>query len=205
MIRNLLDLPPDDTLPSSPVGGSSIGGAASATTTTSSLRHTYLRVLYPLLSHTQLTQAPHYKRNDLRKLLFLLADVGHTHFARPDATTIRLVGRCLNVHWLRDSEDEAEPLSRSQTLSPDSSLLLSPIEAGQATVAKKLIGMSLPEAQESALSVNEVAKQQAKPGEATPSRKREQEEGSALARSESWAETDVDVLSPISEGDPFGG
>ena len=205
LIRNLLDLPPDNALASLPTTTPSLGSAASTSTTTTSLRHTYLRVLYPLLSHTQLAQPPHYKRSDLRKLLFLLADVGHTHFERPDATTIRLVGRCLKVHWLRDTDDESELLSRSQTLSPDSSQIMSPIEAGQATVAKKLIGMSLPEAQESALSVNEVAKQQARPGEATPSRKRDEEEGNALAKSESQAATEVDVLSPISEGDPFQG
>lgn len=197
LIRNLLDLPPDSEISVSPTS------AGPSTTSTASLRHTYLRVLYPLLSHTQLSQPPHYKRTDLRKLLFLLADVGHTHFERPDATTIRLVGRCLKVEWLQDSDDESEPLARSQTLSSESSQTLSPIEAGQATVAKKLIGMTLPEAQESALSVNEVARQQAKPGEDTPSRKRDEATGGVVAEVKS--NDDAEVLSPISEGDPFQG
>lgn len=99
LIRNLLDLPTDDSsepatpdtpkLPSSPT----------------SLRHTYLRVLHPLLAHTQLRNPPHYKRLQLRNTLFLLADATHNHFSRPDETTVRLVGRCINVSWLRDEED----------------------------------------------------------------------------------------------------
>ena len=99
LIRNLLDLPSDDSqevttpdapkLPSSPT----------------SLRHTYLRVLHPLLAHTQLCNPPHYKRTQLRNTLFLLADATHSHFSHPDETTVRLVGRCINVSWLRDEED----------------------------------------------------------------------------------------------------
>src|SRR5687768_8132744 len=40
IIRNLMDLPYEKV----------------------SLRHTYLRVMYPLLAHTQLSHPPHYKR-----------------------------------------------------------------------------------------------------------------------------------------------
>ncbi|VZI15199.1 unnamed protein product [Fusarium fujikuroi] len=43
IIRNLMDLP-DEKM---------------------SLRHTYLRVLYPLLAHTQLSQPPHYKQDEI--------------------------------------------------------------------------------------------------------------------------------------------
>ena len=50
LIRNLLDLPED----------------------ASALRHTYLRVLYPLLAHTQLRYPPQYKREEIRKLLAVL-------------------------------------------------------------------------------------------------------------------------------------
>src|SRR6478735_1734705 len=50
IIRNLLDLPSE----------------------TNVLRHTYLRVLAPLLSHTQLRQPPHYKRDQLLSLLDVL-------------------------------------------------------------------------------------------------------------------------------------
>lgn len=178
LIRNLLDLPPDST----------------ATATTTSLRHTYLRVLHPLLAYTQLSHPPHYKRDEIRKLLFVLADASHNHFERPDETTVRLVGRCLKVHWLRDHDSEALALRVDlETQSPVEEV----VKAGHAVVAKKLLGISLPEAQESALSVNEVAKQQAKPGIDTPSRAKgtdNEEEGREL-----------DMLSPISDEDPFQG
>ena len=97
LIRNLLDLPEES-------------GA---------LRHTYLRVLYPLLSHTQLRLPPQYKRDEIRKLLSVLArgqspqleddkvierDWGH--FGELDETTKRLVRRCQGVPWLVDPEDE---------------------------------------------------------------------------------------------------
>ena len=97
LIRNLLDLPEES-------------GA---------LRHTYLRVLFPLLSHTQLRNPPHYKQEELRKLLSILVrgqgaqseaesslerDWGH--FGELDETTKRLVKRCQTVTWLRDPEDE---------------------------------------------------------------------------------------------------
>ncbi|KMU76258.1 hypothetical protein CISG_00993 [Coccidioides immitis RMSCC 3703] len=38
----------------------------------SALRHTYLRVLYPLLTHTQLKNPPYYKRDELRRLFAIL-------------------------------------------------------------------------------------------------------------------------------------
>lgn len=138
--------------------------------------------------------------------------MGHTHFECPDETTIRLVGRCLKVHWLQDSRLEVNVLagdespsspSNSQTLSPLSrSQTLSPVEdgikAGQAAVAKKLLGISLPEAQESALSVNEVAAMSARPGVVTES---------VRERNETGAQEERDILSPASEAseNPFSG
>lgn len=95
LIRNLLDLPEYKA----------------------SLRHTYLRVLYPLLEHTQLQYPPHYKREEIRKLLALLcgskaclegnsplAGTAWNHFEDVDETTKRLVRRCQTVSWLIDSE-----------------------------------------------------------------------------------------------------
>lgn len=91
LIRNLLDLPEEAT----------------------ALRHTYLRVLYPLLAYTQLRNPPHYKREELRKLLNILVrgQVSYDHeseqekilhFEEVDETTRRLVARCATVDWLRD-------------------------------------------------------------------------------------------------------
>ncbi|TDZ28213.1 Protein dip1 [Colletotrichum spinosum] len=65
IIRNLMDLP-DEKM---------------------SLRHTYLRVLYPLLVHTQLSHPPHYKRDEIIKVLQILGGLGHSHFAPADETT----------------------------------------------------------------------------------------------------------------------
>ncbi|KAJ5777947.1 hypothetical protein N7520_001193 [Penicillium odoratum] len=95
LIRNLLDLP-EEAAP---------------------LRHTYLRVLYPLLAHTQLRQPPHYKRNELRKVLSLLVrgqvsygndteEAKILHFEEVDETTRRLVARCATVEWLRNAEPD---------------------------------------------------------------------------------------------------
>lgn len=95
LIRNLLDLPDNKA----------------------SLRHTYLRVLYPLLEHTQLQYPPHYKRDEIKKLLGLLcgsktfsdghnplAGTAWNHFEDVDETTKRLVRRCQTVSWLTDPE-----------------------------------------------------------------------------------------------------
>ncbi|KAL2853824.1 hypothetical protein BJY01DRAFT_206461 [Aspergillus pseudoustus] len=95
LIRNLLDLPEE----------------------AAALRHTYLRVLYPLLAHTQLRLPPHYKRDELKRMLSLLVRgqlTGNTevdcerirHFDEVDETTRRLVLRCASVEWLRDDEAE---------------------------------------------------------------------------------------------------
>ncbi|EXJ73668.1 uncharacterized protein A1O5_03430 [Cladophialophora psammophila CBS 110553] len=106
LIRNLLDLPEE----------------------ASSLRHTYLRVLYPLLEHTQLQQPPHYKRDEIRKLLVVLGG-GHLggqngsreglqhwgHFDAVDETTKRLVKRCEGVSWLIDPETEPPVHAESPT------------------------------------------------------------------------------------------
>lgn len=92
LIRNLLDLPEEAV----------------------ALRHTYLRVLYPLLAHTQLKYPPHYKRDEIRRTLSILIhsriegneddDEKIMHFGEADDTTKRLVSRCSQVEWLHDTE-----------------------------------------------------------------------------------------------------
>lgn len=129
IIRNLLDLP-DESMP---------------------LRHTYLRVLYPLLAHTQLSHPPHYKKAEILKVLQILGGEGNVHFAPADETTLRLVDRVSKVKWLTDS--------------------------GESEIAKKLLGISLSQTG-SSVSVVDVAAVMEKPGVKTPSRR---EAGDAAA------------------------
>ncbi|EFQ97355.1 hypothetical protein MGYG_00394 [Nannizzia gypsea CBS 118893] len=106
LIRNLYDLP-EDAMP---------------------LRHTYLRVLYPLLAHTQLKYPPHDRREELRKLFTTLirgqwsdTEDGDNserilHFNEVDDTTKRLVLRCAQVDWICEgtnwfAKELSEPVS----------------------------------------------------------------------------------------------
>ncbi len=89
IIRNLLDLPSD----------------------MNGLRHTYLRVLAPLLSHTQLSQPPHYKQDQIISLLEILRGGGSVHFLPPDPTTLRLVERVAKIPWLAETETESPDTS----------------------------------------------------------------------------------------------
>lgn len=128
IIRNLLDLPNELI----------------------SLRHTYLRVLYPLLAHTQLNQPPHYKQDEIVKVLSILGGSANAHWEPADETTVRLVERVAKVPWLRD-----ESISENE-------------------VARKLLGISLsPTHTGSSISVVDVAAVMEKPGVQTPSRKAE--------------------------------
>jgi hypothetical protein len=126
IIRNLLDLPNELI----------------------SLRHTYLRVLYPLLAYTQLSQGPYYKRDEIIKVLSLLGGSSSIHFAPADETTCRLIERVAQVPWLKDDDEVQSPL------------------------ASQLLGISLSANQTgSSVSVSDIAAVQEKPGVQTPSRK----------------------------------
>ncbi|KAL4745882.1 hypothetical protein BDW72DRAFT_185982 [Aspergillus terricola var. indicus] len=133
LIRNLLDLPEE----------------------ASALRHTYLRVLYPLIAHTQLRLPPHYKRDELKRMLSLLVRgqlTGDTaadcekimHFEEVDETTRRLVLRCAAVDWLRD---EPEPHKSSQPSQREDSSILSFPSIDGALVSDADIGTSLESSQ----------------------------------------------------------
>ncbi|MCJ1235595.1 hypothetical protein MMC14_003566 [Varicellaria rhodocarpa] len=136
MIRNLLDLPLSST----------------------ALRHTYLRVLYPLLAHTQLKYPEcHYKHEELLRLLYVMTSssgVAMMHFGAVDETTKRLVSRCVKVPWLQEGEEKLER-----------------------QMGKRLTIGSNAKAAESSLSVLEVAAHKEKPGVQTPSRGKEEREG----------------------------
>ncbi|KAL4977437.1 hypothetical protein BDW66DRAFT_33093 [Aspergillus desertorum] len=133
LIRNLLDLP-EEAL---------------------ALRHTYLRVLYPLIAHTQLRSPPHYKRDELKRMLSLLVHgqlTGDTaadcekimHFDEVDETTRRLVLRCAAVDWLRD---EPEPYKPSWAPQREDSLSLSFPSIDGALLSDADIGTSLESSQ----------------------------------------------------------
>jgi hypothetical protein len=107
IVRNLLDLPSEANM----------------------LRHTYLRVLAPLLSHTQLSHPPHYKRDQILGLLEILRGTGSAHFMPPEPTTLRLLERVANIPWL--VEDEAE----SPDMSPIGSLAHSQTGSSVSVVA----------------------------------------------------------------------
>lgn len=62
-----------------------------------SLRHTYLRVLHPLLTHTQLCTYP-YKRPQIRRLLKSIVQENR-YRGDVSVTTRRLVQRCLDAEW----------------------------------------------------------------------------------------------------------
>ncbi|WVQ97728.1 hypothetical protein IAU59_004842 [Kwoniella sp. CBS 9459] len=88
------------------------------------LRHTYLRVLYPLLNHTQLRSDP-YKRPQIKLVLRSL--ISNSHIKDINATTNRLVERCLEEPRKLERSHSAENVrnalrqdSASSTLSLDS-------------------------------------------------------------------------------------
>lgn len=178
LIRNLLDLPEY----------------------ASALRHTYLRVLYPLLEHTQLQYPPYYKRQDIRKLLALLCgeqvelDEGSppgrsisNHFEDVDDTTKRLVKRCQGVSWLSDpdtelvrmhsptSEGTPEPDSPRSSKKPPELPAPRKLRKRDSSKASTLTirGFLTPQlegARQSSISMAEIAQQKEKPGVITPSR-----------------------------------
>jgi len=135
ILRNLIDLPHDSA-------------AANA------LRHTYLRVLHPILMHSQISKPPHYKREEIVRLLHLLKSSGN-HFAPVDETTVRLVNRCTSVSWL---QPPAEPHSPVDSVSN-----------GKKEYARRALGMTVQGGGESSTSVLEIAGHTAQPGVQTPS------------------------------------
>lgn len=84
------------------------------------LRHTYLRVMFPLLSHTQIRRDP-YKRPQIRLILQSLISNDHIHDI--NSTTRRLVERCLQA------ANENPTPDANHSLSPDSAMAMHSIAA----------------------------------------------------------------------------
>ena len=153
IIRNLLDLDPVSV---------DIGMADDGTERDGqkALRHTYLRVLCPLLKNTQLArEGNNYKREEVRRLLHLLVHRSSAHFAPVDETVIRLVIRCKQVEWLKEEGDEQDQEIERK---------LSDVAPKDAEVEKQMLGMSLDEAGVSSLSVVDVSAKITKEKPAVP-------------------------------------
>lgn len=87
------------------------------------LRHTYLRVLNPLLSNTQLGETP-YKYLLVRRTLQSL--ISHGNIREITATTRRLVERCLSAEWCRSLPEEPDT-NVPPLLTPGLSSLANPL------------------------------------------------------------------------------
>lgn len=96
------------------------------------LRHTYLRVLYPLLCHSQLRNDS-YKRPQIRLVLQSL--VSHAHIRDVDSTMKRLVDRCLTAAQETRSASDPNPQHQryEEHLSPTSALSLNSVAAALPT------------------------------------------------------------------------
>jgi hypothetical protein len=118
IMRNLLDLPSDLDLPSPRSTHSAESERQIAPM--QALRHTYLRVLHPLLSNSQLRRpGMAYKKEDICAVLGIVAgDTGFaadTHFAPADETTRRLVDRVRSVEWLEYKSKEDPSTQEANT------------------------------------------------------------------------------------------
>ena len=168
IIRNLLDLDPGNADIGRTEDGSERDGQRA-------LRHTYLRVLCPLLKNTQLAkEGDNYKRAEVRKLLYLLVNRSSAHFAPVDETVIRLVIRCKQVDWLREEGDEQDQEIERK---------LSEVASEDTQISKKMLGM-LDEAGVSSLSVVDVSAKvtKEKPSVPAPRRNRKKKAGNGGAR-----------------------
>ncbi|WWC87254.1 uncharacterized protein L201_002142 [Kwoniella dendrophila CBS 6074] len=84
------------------------------------LRHTYLRVLYPLLNHTQLRSDP-YKRPQIKLVLKSL--IANNHIKEVNATTTRLVERCTAEPRKLERSHSAENIRNAQRQESTSSTM----------------------------------------------------------------------------------
>ena len=113
------------------------------------LRHTYLRVLHPLLTKTQLRSLP-YKRSQIVRALESLVE--HPEIREVSSTTKRLVERCLSGEWCVQHRTPsnvarvaAEPgLQRTASPSSDFVAAQSPTPKFLSTTALSTADSSLP-------------------------------------------------------------
>lgn len=103
------------------------------------LRHTYLRVLHPLLQNTELADVC-YKRDEIIGLLETMSENADKSVVEISETTRRLAYRCLLVEWLNHStlqnsvlqkvSEDTESSYSASTLSLDKNSQISPNSTG---------------------------------------------------------------------------
>ncbi|WVF70164.1 hypothetical protein IAT40_004952 [Kwoniella sp. CBS 6097] len=129
------------------------------------LRHTYLRVLYPLLNHTQLRSDP-YKRPQIKLVLRSL--VSNSHIKDINATTNRLVERCLEEPRKLERSHSAENV-RNATRQDSASSTLS-LDSIATALPKKHLGTSIYTSRDPVRqsSLNDVSESLTMPGRDRP-------------------------------------
>lgn len=147
-IRELIDLPEESE------GVSTFSVTLPAVLTDlPQLRHTYLRVLHPLMNNTQLRMYP-YKRPAIRVTLLSLLSDDHIRHVSP--TTKRLVERNLKADWcaaLSPASADTEQLGAEAQLAKEMSAMALKGPAAELRLEEARI----PTAVGSTLSVNAVA------------------------------------------------
>lgn len=112
-----------------------------------SLRHTYLRVLHPLMTNTQLVEYP-YKRPQIRRLLRTMV-IESLYHGDVSATTKRLVERCLDADWSREL-DRLDP--QTETPKPANPSTAATVPAAKDPASSRMRGISISAAQSSTQS-----------------------------------------------------
>ncbi|KAK9482588.1 hypothetical protein V1527DRAFT_333143 [Lipomyces starkeyi] len=112
------------------------------------LRHTFLRVLHPLLAHSQLRHS-HYKHEELVKLLKSLAGTSRSaHYLPISETMARLVSRCMRVPWLsfRFAQDELHLQQQPQQQQNDLGMsFIQPTDSAASSASTTSSTLSLPD------------------------------------------------------------
>ncbi|CAO1629118.1 unnamed protein product [Jaminaea pallidilutea] len=112
-----------------------------------SLRHTYLRVLHPLMTNTQLVEYP-YKRPQIRRLLRTMV-IESLYHGDVSATTKRLVERCLDADWCREL-DRLDP--QTETPKHANPSTAASVPAAKDPASSRMRGVSISAAQSPAQS-----------------------------------------------------
>lgn len=130
------------------------------------LRHTYLRVLYPLLENTELGQEP-YKRAEIVSMLEDMSENACKSVLDISETTQRLAYRCLLVEWLdhctSQSSQNSSLLHLDRTQSGDSQGSVNAKDDLQLHFRENALSSSLPNIAPTSLSEENTGKDSLSP------------------------------------------